>query len=115
MLGVLGQIRVLIPGGVRRVIAVGDLHIADARLAHASREQALPAEIVRLRLADAVKCERGRRLPCDVEHLRRMRLHAPGQFVGAHRGFELVIARRAQQLGLIESLQSIEIVALKRR
>ena len=54
---VFGHVRVLIPGRVGRVVAVGDLDEADSALAEAAGQQALAAEVVGRLFADAVEGE----------------------------------------------------------
>src|SRR6185295_7016374 len=46
VVAVLRQVAVLVPGGIRAAVAVGDLNEAHARLAEAARHQAFLAERV---------------------------------------------------------------------
>lgn len=62
VIGMLGQVRVLILGRICRVITVGDLHVAHTRLAQAARQQAAASKIVGRFLADTIPRKRVRRL-----------------------------------------------------
>ena len=44
VVGVTRQVRVLVPCGIVGVVAIGDLHVADAGLGEPPRYQALPAD-----------------------------------------------------------------------
>src|SRR5687767_1893538 len=67
VVGVFGEIGMLVPGGVGGVVAVSDLDIADAGFAEAARHEELAAEIVGRLFADAVKCQGLRRFAAQVQ------------------------------------------------
>ncbi len=60
----------LVPGGVGRAVAVGHLNESHARLAEPAGHQALAAEVVGVRVADAVERLGFRRFARKVEHVR---------------------------------------------
>ena len=94
VVGVLGQVRVLVPGRVGGVVAVGHLDEPDARLAEPPGQQALPAEVVGRRVADAVE---GQGLPrsraARSSTSGALALHPPGQLVRGDDRFQLGVAR----------------------
>ena len=72
---------------VARVAEV-DLHKPHPRLEATPGEEALPGVFVGRLDADAVAGERGGRLPLDLEHPRRLRLHPPGHLERLDPGLE---------------------------
>ena len=103
------EIRVLVPRGVVGVVAVVHLHEAHARFAQPPREQALPAEVVRLVLADAVERQRLGAFAVEIEHLGRGALHAPGEFVAVDHRFEFALAGLLRELLGIQVAQQVEL------
>ena len=115
VLGVLGHVGVLIPGRVVRVVGVVHLNVAHARLRQPPRHQALAAVIVGRRLIDAVQIERRLALARQVEHVRRMVLHAKRQLVRIDHRFQVAVARVRFQLRAIQRLHQIELRLLRLR
>ncbi len=92
--GVAGVIVAQAPVGVPVVARVAeiDLHEAHPGLEAAAREHALPGELVGGGRVDAVGGERRGALAADVEHPRRLRLHAPGGLERLDPRLEAVVA-----------------------
>ena len=112
MIGMLGQVGVLIPCRIGAVVPVGDLHIANPGLAHPAGHQALPAKGVGLLRADAVELLR---LGCflrQVEDVRSVSLHLPAQFKGLNHRLGLGVAGGAFELLGMQFLQQVELAAL---
>ena len=94
MIGVFGEIRMLVPRRIGGVVAVGHLHKADAGLAKPASEEAFPSEILgRGPVSDAVEVQSRRILFREIGDLRGVALEPPGEFVGFDRCLELVSAK----------------------
>ena len=111
VVGVLGEVRVLVPGGVGGAVAVGHLDEPHALLAEPTRQQALPAEVVGLGRADPVKGLRLPRLARKVKDVRGALLHAPGQLVRGDDRFQLGVSRVRLDLFRIQGLKEVEMAA----
>ena len=115
MVRVLGEIRVLVPARIRRVVAIRHLHEAHARLAQPPRHETLPPEIIRVLLSDAVERKRRRRFRRDVQYARRIVLHPPRQFVRVNHRLQLTVTRLTNRLLRVHRLNQIELPPLRHR
>ncbi len=113
VVGVLGQIGMLIPGGIGRVVAIGDLDKTHAGFAKPSSQKALASEVRRRRtVMDPVKLECGCRLTGKVRHFGRMTLEPPCKLERINSRFQFEITGAAGQLSGVERLEKIEAFSL---
>ena len=94
----LGQIAVLIPRWVVRVVAVVHLDKAHAGFCEATGHEALAPEVIRRGFVDSVERERRGGFAAEVHRVGRVRLHPPGEFVALDHGFEFTVAGFLAQL-----------------
>ena len=66
MFCVFGQVGMLVPAGVVRIVAVVHLDVTHAGFGEASGHQALSAEVIRALLADAVQLLYMLRFSCQI-------------------------------------------------
>ena len=88
------------------------LHEPHAGLHQFAGQQALAAEVVGVRLADAIQLQRVLGLPADVEGGRDLRLHAVGQLVGRRAGGQLVLVRVPVRVQRVELSEQVEVPPL---
>ena len=92
--------------------AVVELHEAHAALDEATRQQAVPAHDLGLRIVDAVELFDGFRFALQIDGFRRFRLHAKGEFVGADAGVEFgVVGARGTEVA-VQFVQEGELALL---
>ncbi len=109
---VLGQVGVLVPGGVVGIIRIIYLDIADAGLGETARLETLATVVVGGFLPDPVKCEGGRGLFGKIQGVRRMVLEAPTEFERVRHSFELEIAGPSLQLLSIHRPHQVKLALL---
>ena len=100
------QFGVLIP------VAVRALHEAHAALRQAARQQALPSEVARHRIVQAVELLGLRRLLVRLECFGRFDLHAKRQLEGADPGVEIRIVIVQLRIAPVHFLKHVELIAL---
>jgi hypothetical protein len=107
MVGMLGHVGVLVPGGVVGVVGVVHLHEAHAGLAQPAGKEALAAEVIGRAAVDSVQ---GKRLGClagEVEDAWRRRLHPRRKLTGSDHRFEFGVAGTGLGLGRIDPGEQI--------
>ena len=117
MLLLLGAELVLTPAaeGINGSIAKadGDLHEANSRLAQPPRHQAGPPVDSAGSLVDSVQRLGGLRFIGKVNQPRGLGLHAEGQLVGFDARREILAPLPLPEMGVIELVEEIELVALR--
>ena len=103
---------VLIPIGSTAGTAVGDLDKANSVFAQPTRHQALATEIIGRLFTDSIHRHRSLGLSAQVEHIRSIVLHPPGQLIGTDERLQFRVPVSALQLLCVETLQELELSEL---
>ena len=112
MIGVLRQVRVLVPRRVGGVVAVGHLHEPRSLFAQPAGQQAEPAELIGRLAANAIQGLGGGGLLRQIEHLGHAGLQPPRQFIALDDCLEFALHGRPGCLLAVEFANQVELPAL---